>query len=70
MPWTADWEERNVRQYVESQLHDGDDGVTLVQRVGQERVLGRTHLMYDVHTLKGRWWVITEPTNLYDQERS
>lgn len=69
MPQTAEWEERNIRQYVESQLHDDEDGVTLVQRVGEERVLSRTHLMYDVHTVKGRWWVITEPTNLYDQER-
>jgi len=65
---TAEWEERSIRQYVESQLHDDEDGVTLVQRVGQERVVGKTHLMYDVHTIKGRWWVITEPTNLYDQE--
>lgn len=40
----------------------------LCGRVGQERVLGRTHLMYDVHTLKGRGWVMTEPTNLYDEE--
>lgn len=24
--------------------------------------------MYDVHTLKGRWWVITNPTNLYAQD--
>lgn len=24
--------------------------------------------MYDVHTLKGRGWVMTEPTNLYDEE--
>lgn len=67
MPQTAEHEERNVRQYVESQLHDDEDGVTLVQHVGQERVAGTTHLMYDVHTIKGRWWVITEPTNLYDQ---
>jgi hypothetical protein len=69
VPQTADWEERNIRQYVESQLHDDEDGVTLVQRFGQEKVLGRTHLMYDVHTLKRRWWVITDPTNLYDQQR-
>ncbi len=67
VPQTAEHEERNVRQYVESQLHDDEDGVTLVQHVGQERVAGTTHLMYDVHTIKGRWWVITEPTNLYDQ---
>jgi putative tricarboxylic transport membrane protein len=69
MPETAEWEERSIHQYVEGQLRDEEDGVTLVQRVGQERVLGRTHLMYDVHTVKGRWWVITEMTNLYDQKR-
>jgi len=68
VPQAAEWEDRSIRQYVEGQLRDDDDGVTLVQRVGQERIAGRTHLMYDVHTIKGRWWVITEPTNLYDQE--
>jgi hypothetical protein len=65
VPQTADWEERNIRQWKPASRRR--NGVTLVQRVGQERVLGRTHLMYDVHTLKGRWWVITDPTNLYDQ---
>jgi hypothetical protein len=68
VPNTADWEERHVREYVEGQLRDAEDGVTLVQRVGQERVIGTTYAMYDVHTIKGRWWVITEPTNLYDQK--
>jgi len=67
MPQVAEHEERNIRQYVESQLHDDEDGVTLVQRVGQERVAGTTYSTYDVHTSKGRWWVITNPTNLYDQ---
>lgn len=68
MPQTAEHEDRNIRQYVEGQLHDDEDGVTLVQRVGQERVIGTTYTMYDVHTIKGRWWVITDPTNLYDQK--
>ena len=67
MPETADWEIRNISKYVESQLHNEEDGVVLVQRVGQERVVGKTHRLYDVHTEKGRWWVITEPTNLYSQ---
>ncbi|HZL06022.1 MAG TPA: gamma-glutamylcyclotransferase, partial [Coriobacteriia bacterium] len=68
MAQVAEHEDRSIRQYVEGQLHDDEDGVTLVQRVGQERVGGTTYSMYDVHTIKGRWWVITEPTNLYDQE--
>ncbi|MBF5082410.1 hypothetical protein [Quadrisphaera sp. INWT6] len=67
MPQVPDHEDRNIRQYVEGQLRDDEDGVTLVQRVGQERVAGTTYSMFDVHTIKGRWWVITDPTNLYDQ---
>lgn len=68
MAQVAEHEDRSIRQYVESQLHDDEDGVTLVQRVGQERVAGTTFVTYDVHTVKGRWWVITEPTNLYAQD--
>lgn len=68
MPQTPEHEDRNVCQYVISQLHDDEDEVTLVQRVGQERVAGNRYLMYDVHTVKGRWWVVTNPTNLYDQK--
>jgi len=33
-----------------------------------EVVLGRRLDAWDVHTDKGRWWVITSPTNLYSQE--
>lgn len=61
-------EERYVREYVESQIRDEDDPVTLVQRVGSRRAAGRSHDLYDVHTKKGRWWVITDITNLYSQE--
>lgn len=68
MPKAAEHEDRSIRQYVLTQLHDDEDGVTLVQRVGQERVAGTTYTMYDVHTIKGRWWVITNPTNLYSQD--
>lgn len=68
MPKVAEHEDRFIRQYVVSQLHDDEDDVTLVQRLGQELVAGTTYSMYDVHTLKGRWWVITNPTNLYAQD--
>ncbi len=61
-------EEREIRQYVESQGRDDDDPVVLVQKVGSERILSRVHQLYDVHTQKARWWVITDPTNLYSQE--
>jgi hypothetical protein len=29
--------------------------------------MGRDHAVWDVHTDKSRWWVITNPTNLYSQ---
>ena len=62
-------EEREIRQYVESQTHDEDDPVRLVQRVGRRRIAGHTHGLYDVWMEKGdRWWVITGFTNLYSQD--
>jgi hypothetical protein len=66
----SDQEEREIRRYVESQTpHANEDHVTLVQKVGRRRVVGRTHELYDVRMAKGgRWWVITDMTNLYSQE--
>lgn len=55
MPQTAEPEQRQVGEYVESQLHDDEDTVTLVEKVGQERIAGTVFSTYDVHTLKGRW---------------
>jgi hypothetical protein len=59
-------EERYIREYVNSQLPD-DDQAGLVQKIGSRRILGRTHETYDVHCTSTRWWVITNPTNLYPQ---
>lgn len=60
-------EERRIRDYVNSQSH-ADDQAGLVQKVGSRRVMGRVHESYDVHCANSRWWVITEPTNLYSQD--
>lgn len=43
--------------------------VELAQKVYSENVLHVCHNVWDVHTDKDRWWVITEPTNLYSQEQ-
>ncbi|MDP7739486.1 hypothetical protein [Mycobacterium paragordonae] len=59
-------EERYIRDYVNTQSPD-DDQAGLVQKIGSRRVLGRTHEIYDVHGASTRWWVITDPTNLYLQ---
>jgi hypothetical protein len=56
----------------------GDEGeVTLVQKIRTRRVAHRTYELYDVWTKKRRrwgaakevrFWVITDPTNLYSQD--
>ncbi len=43
--------------------------VEFLQKVYTERVLDHNHAVWDVHTDKDRWWVITNPTNLYSQEQ-
>ncbi|WP_329483413.1 hypothetical protein OG555_14630 [Kribbella sp. NBC_01484] len=60
-------EGRAIRDYVNSQSPD-DDQAGLVQKVGSKRILSRVHDLYDVHCTKTRWWVITDPTNLYLQD--
>ena len=59
-------EKRYVSDYVNSQS-PSDDPAELVQKVGSRRILGRMHDIYDVHAKSTRWWVITDPTNLYLQ---
>lgn len=57
--------ERRIREYVEWQAKD--EKVKHAERVTTETIFGRRHEVWDVHTDKTRWWVITEPTNLYSQ---
>lgn len=58
--------ERAIRDFVEWQAND--ETVEHAEKVTTEFVLGRRLDAWDVHTDKGRWWVITSPTNLYSQE--
>ena len=37
--------------------------------VHSEQVNAIQHDIWDLHTSDGRWWVITNPTNLYSQEQ-
>ncbi|HKY41530.1 MAG TPA: hypothetical protein VJM50_00430, partial [Pyrinomonadaceae bacterium] len=59
-------EAQQIREYVEWQSH-GDEAILHVEKVASERVFGREYDVWDVHTDKERWWVITNPTNLYSQ---
>jgi hypothetical protein len=57
--------EASIRRYVEWQ---GKEQVTHAERIRTEYALGQKYDAWDVRTTKGRWWVITTPTNLYSQE--
>jgi hypothetical protein len=59
-----------VVDYVEWQSNKkgGEIKVTYLERIKSEVVMGTEHVVWDVHTNEPeRWWVITNPTNLYSQ---
>jgi predicted nucleotide-binding protein len=56
-----------VTSYFESQAPDLT--VEFVEKVRTENVLGHCHEIWDIHTDKDRWWVITNPSNLYSQDQ-
>jgi hypothetical protein len=60
-------EENHVRDYMEGQASDLT--VTFIQKVYEENIINHIHAVWDVHTNKDRWWVMTNPMNLYSQEQ-
>lgn len=71
----AEYKKKEIVEYVEWQSNKGrkkrDKKVAVVhlEQMKTEHVFGREHVAWDVHTNEehGRWWVITNPTNLYSQ---
>src|SRR5260370_18967876 len=62
----TDEEVAHVKAYMASQAPDLN--VTFLQKMHVENVLSHRHEVWDVHCEnKERWWVITNPTNLYSQ---
>lgn len=59
--------EGDIADYVRSQSAPEDD-VKHVELVTTEFVMGRPYEVWDVTTAQDRWWVITNPTNLYSQK--
>lgn len=57
-------EKEAVWLYVEGQAHED---VVHVEKVASELVGPVRHDIWDVHCQDSRFWVVTEPTNLYDQ---
>ncbi|MGH9892114.1 MAG: hypothetical protein ACREA0_09065, partial [bacterium] len=62
----VDHETREIARYVEREA--SNETVTHLEKIKTEHLFGRQFDCWDVHTDKGRWWVITTPTNLYSQE--
>jgi hypothetical protein len=58
-------QQRNVSEYVESQA-DGEI-VKRAEKISVERNFNDVHEIWDVETDKDRYWVVTNPTNLYAQ---
>jgi len=54
-----------VRSYVEEEAHEQ---VIHLEKAASELVGPVRHDIWDVHCADSRWWVITEPMNLYSQE--
>jgi hypothetical protein len=66
-------EEDAIRAYVLSQLPKvlekvrPREQVKHAERVATKHIYGSAYDIWDVWTTKDRWWVITNPTNLYNQ---
>ena len=67
----TDEEKAQITQYYlgQSEKQAPDSKVTFLQKVYSEVIMGHRHDVWDVHATDGRWWVITNPTNLYSQEQ-
>jgi hypothetical protein len=58
-------EKDTIRAYVEDQAHEE---VIHLEKAASELVGPVRHDIWDVHCAESRWWVVTEPTNLYSQQ--
>ena len=62
---------RQIAEYFEWQTGKDparqNERITHLEKVMTENIFGRDYDCWDVHTNKGRWWIITSPTNLYSQ---
>ncbi len=63
---TGGTEADRVRSYVEWQTRG--ETVKHLEKVTSENIFGQPMEGWDVRTDKNRWWVITNPTNLYSQK--
>jgi len=60
-------ERQSVEDYYISQSPGAR--VNFTQKIYAEIVAGHKHDVWDLHASDGRWWIITNPTNLYSHEQ-
>lgn len=69
----TDYIEWQCNKKREAELDEGketdreEEVVQHAEKIKTERVFGTDYSVWDVHTNLNRWWVITNPTNLYSQ---
>jgi hypothetical protein len=56
---------RDVVRYFE--MEHGEAKVQHAEKIASERIYGRPHDVWDIQSTDGKWWVITNLTNLYRQ---
>lgn len=64
---STDEEKQEIRGYFLSQSSDAS--VSYLQKMYAETIAGHRHEVWDVHASDGRWWIVTNPTNLYSQDQ-
>lgn len=57
-------EKDEIQAYVEGQAHEA---VVHLEKAASEMIGPVRHDIWDVHCADSRWWVVTNPTNLYTQ---
>jgi hypothetical protein len=60
-------ERRNIEQYFTAQSRD--DPIVRSEKITAEAIIGQRYDVWEVEADSGRWWVITNLTNLYSQEK-
>jgi hypothetical protein len=65
---SPDHEKKEIAEYVEWQAKRDNEKVLHLEKIKTEATLNGKMDVWDVHTDKSRYWVITNPTYLYSQE--
>lgn len=60
-------ERRSIEEYLRLES-PGDDEILRSEKIATEAIYGERHDVWDVETKSGRWWVVTNPTNLYSHD--